>query len=64
MATASVDREACQGYPQCVLAAPSVFELDDEGLALAAERTLTSEEIVAVRNAELVCPVRAAKLVQ
>lgn len=43
-----VKRDTCRGYGNCVLAAPDVFELDEDGLVV-----LRSEDMDAGRRSEL-----------
>jgi ferredoxin len=58
-----IDRDRCEGHGQCVAAAPDLFDLDDEGIAI----LQTSEPIAgdlaeqATAAAE-VCPVVALSL--
>ncbi|MHA7665630.1 ferredoxin [Mycolicibacterium sp. HS_4_1] len=52
-----IDRDRCEGHGQCVAAAPTVFDLDDDGIAI----LRTSEPItddLPIKAAE-VCPVAA-----
>lgn len=51
----TVDRDRCVGAGQCALAAPAVFDQDDEGVVmlLAAESAAQEE---AVQNAVQMCP--------
>jgi ferredoxin len=54
----TVDLDLCNGYGNCVVAAPSVFDLDPEtNLAIILDPRPADEE--AVTEAELDCPVRA-----
>jgi ferredoxin len=52
-----IDRDRCEGHGQCVAAAPAVFDLDDDGIAI----LRTSEPIAEglLRRAAEVCPVAA-----
>ncbi len=58
-----VDRDACQGYANCVMGASEYFDLDDDGkvILLNAEvpPELESDVAAAVRS----CPVSALRLV-
>ena len=56
-ARVTVDRDSCIGSGTCVQLAPGGFELDDEGVAEAADPLLASE--ASLRTAERSCPVRA-----
>jgi ferredoxin len=57
----SIDRSLCNGYGVCEALAPDVFELDDEGLAVA-RRALNEDEVV--REACESCPTGAISIVQ
>lgn len=58
----TVDRQACEGYANCVIAAPDALELDSEGIAVATREEfplqLRSELEEAVRS----CPTGALRL--
>jgi 3-phenylpropionate/trans-cinnamate dioxygenase ferredoxin reductase subunit len=58
-----VDLAMCQGYGNCVTAAPDFFDLDESGqvLVLRAEAR-TPEELAAVNAAIPVCPMNAIRL--
>lgn len=58
-----IDRDRCEGHGQCVAAAPDLFDLDDEGIAI----LQTSEPIAGdlsnqATAAVEVCPVVALTL--
>jgi len=58
-----VDRKKCMGHGQCNATAPHVYELDDEGYALAsAEVPPGSEEDAAAGAAS--CPERAITVIE
>lgn len=48
-----VNRGTCQGYGNCVLALPSVFDLDDEGLVVLKRE---DGELEGLRRAAYDCP--------
>jgi ferredoxin len=54
----SVDRSVCQSHGQCVMAAPQVFDLDDE-LDLNYDAEPADELRDAVKEAALMCPTQA-----
>lgn len=58
-----LDRDRCQGHGQCVMVAPELFELDDDGLSTALRDDLAGEELEVARAAELACPVSAIRLI-
>jgi ferredoxin len=53
-----VDMSACEHHAQCVLAAPKVFQLDDNG-ELAYDATPDISELGRVKEAIELCPVLA-----
>ena len=57
-----LDLARCQGYGNCVFAAPQVFDLDDAGKAVVLVEDPTDEHIAAVRDAVADCPARAIEL--
>lgn len=58
--TVAVDRELCVGFAECVKAAPTVFQLDDENIAVVLDPESVSAETL--REAAEVCPVDAITL--
>ncbi|WP_250282816.1 MULTISPECIES: ferredoxin [unclassified Frankia] len=59
MITIRVDRDVCQGYGNCVLADPEIFDVDDDGLVVLSQATVAGERLPAVRRAEYDCPSKA-----
>ncbi|MFE0674054.1 ferredoxin [Streptomyces sp. NPDC058867] len=58
-----VERDRCVGAGQCVLAAPAVFDQDDQdGLVVVLDRTPQATEADAVRDAVRACPSGAITL--
>ena len=57
--TVHVDSTRCEGYGNCVLHAPSHFDLDDSGYAVVLKSTAEGEELEAVRRAVYDCPTEA-----
>ncbi|MER7002786.1 ferredoxin [Dactylosporangium sp. NPDC000555] len=56
----TVERDACAGYGNCVVAASAIFELDpDDNVAGVVEGAPVDEYEDAIREAELDCPARA-----
>ena len=51
-----VNRATCQGYGNCLLAAESVFDLDDDGLVVLKRPTPSDAELDDVRQAGYGCP--------
>lgn len=57
--TVEVDDDVCNGYGNCVIAAPAVFDLDpDTNLAVVLENPTADD---AVLEAVADCPVRAIR---
>lgn len=54
-----VDLDKCQGYGNCVAAAPDVFDLADNGLVLLLEETQSDDRAEDVLQAVKLCPVQA-----
>lgn len=54
----TVDRSTCQNHGQCAIAAPDVFDLDDDG-ELMYEAEPSDEYADDVEDAADVCPVQA-----
>ncbi|MCP3760680.1 ferredoxin [Streptomyces sp. TBY4] len=54
----------CVGAGQCVLAAPAVFDQDEDGVAIVLDETPGSEEHEAVREAVDLCPSSALRLLR
>jgi ferredoxin len=58
-----VDRERCETHAQCVFAAPEVFRLDDDD-RLEYDPVPGDRDQDPVRQAVLVCPVQAIRLLE
>jgi ferredoxin len=59
---AEVDRGSCVGNAYCTIEAPEIFDLDDEGLAVAAPFDLPDRLMGAAKKAVLQCPMQAIRL--
>ncbi|WP_395109684.1 ferredoxin [Actinomadura sp. SCN-SB] len=60
---ATIDLSLCQGYGNCVSAAPEYFDLDDSGQAVLLKvEAATPAEQDRVREAIPLCPVGAIRL--
>lgn len=57
--TVTVDHDLCQGHGQCQESAPDIFEVRDDGLAYIIGKVTTPEQLDAVKDAALRCPVEA-----
>lgn len=58
--TVVVDRTLCVGFAECVKVAPTVFEVDDENIAVVLDPESVDRETL--RQASEVCPVDAITL--
>jgi ferredoxin len=54
-----IDRLLCVGFEDCVVAAPEVFRLDDEGIAVFTEQAEEMRDRQRLTEACQVCPVDA-----
>jgi ferredoxin len=54
----TVDRTKCQNHGQCAIAAPDVFQMDDEG-ELVFDPNPSDDNFDEVEEAADVCPVQA-----
>lgn len=62
MAVVKADFEACQGYANCVMAAPEVYDIDDEGTVVLLKEEISEEERAKVDEAVNSCPVSALSI--
>jgi ferredoxin len=53
------DFEACQGYANCVDAAPDAYDIDDDGVVVLLKNDITPEERPRLEEAARSCPVSA-----
>lgn len=54
----TVDKDLCIGAGQCVVAAPDVFDQDDDGIVVLLTDSPTEGDREAVKEAEQMCPAR------
>jgi ferredoxin len=59
MARISVDTGKCIGSAQCVLAAPDVFDQDDDGFVTVLDDNPSGEAETTARTARGICPAQA-----
>ncbi|WP_316524168.1 ferredoxin [Kitasatospora brasiliensis] len=52
----SIDRTRCVGSGQCVMAAPELFDQDDDGLIVVLDPEPGPDLVVAARTAAQLCP--------
>jgi 3-phenylpropionate/trans-cinnamate dioxygenase ferredoxin reductase subunit len=55
----TADRDTCEGYGNCVVAAPDVYDIDDEGKVVLLAETVPDAERSALEEAVRGCPVNA-----
>lgn len=59
MPVLKADFGACQGYANCVDAAPDVYDIDDEGVVVLLKEEITDDERPRIEEAARSCPVSA-----
>jgi ferredoxin len=59
-----VNRDACQGFANCVLHAEDLFELDEAGLVVVKQPLLPADRVEDARMAEYECPTEAISIVE
>ena len=59
MPVLKADFGACQGYANCVDAAPDVYDIDDDGVVVLLKDSFTDEERTRIEEAARSCPVSA-----
>lgn len=62
MARLKADLDVCEGYGNCVAAAPEYFDIDDDGKVVVLRPEVGSEEYEAVDDGVRACPVNALLL--
>lgn len=59
MPVLKADFGACQGYANCVDAAPEVYDIDDDGVVVLLKEQITDDERPRIEEAARSCPVSA-----
>jgi ferredoxin len=59
-----VNRETCNGYGNCVIAAEDIFDLDGEGLVVLKQSEVGDEHEAAVQRAVYDCPTDSISIVE
>jgi ferredoxin len=59
MPVLKADFEACQGYANCVDAAPDVYDIDDDGVVVLLKEEIPHEDRPRIEEAARSCPVSA-----
>lgn len=62
MTRVAVEVQRCEGYGNCVVAAPIAFDLDDEGKAVLLRAAVAAADRAAVTAAVRSCPAAAIRL--
>ena len=62
MPVLKADSGACQGYANCVDAAPDVYDIDDDGVVVLLKEEITPEERPRIEEAARSCPVSALSI--
>jgi ferredoxin len=62
-AKVSVNRNTCEGYANCIRAAPGVFDLDDSDVVTLKREDLSEEDLPRVRRAAYDCPTNSIAVV-
>jgi ferredoxin len=53
------DLTACQGYANCVIAAPDTYDLDDDGVVVLLRSEIADQDFPRIQEAARSCPVSA-----
>lgn len=59
----TADRDVCEGFGNCVLADPDVFDIDDDGLVVLNSDTVEDAGLAAAQRAAYDCPTEAITVV-
>lgn len=63
MHTVTADLTLCEGYANCVIAAPAYFDVDDdEGMVVVLKAEVPEQDLAVVESAVRSCPVSALTL--
>lgn len=59
----AIDREACNGHGRCYMAAPDLFDCDDDGFPVVVGEATDEASRAALRKAVSNCPEQAISVV-
>jgi ferredoxin len=59
MPVLKADFKACQGYANCVIGAPDVYDIDDDGVVVLLKDDIPAEDLPRIEEAARSCPVSA-----
>lgn len=62
VAVVRADFEVCQGYANCVMTAPEVYDIDDDGTVVLLKEEISDDERAKVQEAVNSCPVSALSI--
>lgn len=62
MQTVKADYVMCQGYANCVAAAPDAFDIDDDGIVVVLKAEISEQERPRFEEAVRSCPMNALTL--
>lgn len=62
MPVLKADLGKCQGYANCVDAAPDTFDISDEGVVILLRETVAGDERARIEEAVRSCPVGALSI--
>ena len=62
MPVLKADFGACQGYANCVDAAPDTYDIDDDGVVVLLREEISDEERPRIEEAARSCPVSALSI--
>ncbi|WP_213576485.1 ferredoxin [Rhodococcus sp. USK13] len=56
------DRDKCEGYGNCVMAAPDLVDLDDDGVVVVVRERVGEVDVGKAESAARACPVNALRV--
>jgi ferredoxin len=56
------NRESCRGYGNCLIAAPAVFDVDEQGLVIVLKDEVADDELGPTERAAYDCPTNSITL--
>jgi ferredoxin len=59
-----IDPSRCEGFGNCINAAPDIFDLDDDGKVVLKKDTVEDQRLEVVRRAVYDCPVNVISFTQ
>lgn len=64
MIKVEANRESCEGFGTCVLAAEDIFDLDDEGIVIVKQELVADDLLEQVRRAAYDCPTDSLSFIE